>query len=947
MKDAALPPLTKADLDIGSGPTLKDASDAIAEAGKKNWGPRGLSPYEVTVPPAHTEQIMRELKAGGYYMSRDISRAGVEFNIVDTKPVPEMIARFDKRVELYRDIHKAFAEFGTYNEGPKKFAATMGLNGKFQADAKRALFDMRLPGILNEIDTALANGEQVVFSVVSVGEVSGDKGGHLGSAIDLINAHKVEKIGGGKGQDVSYSDPEEIPEALIRKAELWERLRELDPLPAPQDILREKYGDKFEFITGAVKSDDRTNAAKAFQNNLIDVLMISGAGKTGINLHDITGKRRVHLIEGDYEWSAKTFKQGLGRVDRTGQRQAPKITIMHNGSAAEKKFVSTIANRLRGLGATSKGASESTGTGALTTDFELGSAVDLIALSNTWRKLPYELKDQFLDNAFKDKTVDMPKPDLDGTTANLKKFLLAMQTLYFDDANKVYEIFSSEIDALANSDAAMADEAAKAAKTSGKVLRETQLTDNLRMTEVTNQDGETFAIIDGILTPNMVRVRNALTAGRSVDDFLQAGRDGRGWMRWTTFQDTDTGNYISGLVIKKGKVKSVGEAFGHRVLASYTPEMVLTDLAAGDKIPIHGSQGAEWELYTGSGGSRAGKIVVSGAKMKDLKTLLANGAKYQDTGSFFWVAHEDVQEFLKRFPIRDTGLTPGEGEPKTLYQTLPDGRVEPTEEAGRQAQEAVPGGPAVMRINPPFEFAGMRIAGMVFMDGKFIAYVPQNFAALRDFAAGQGKANLLGIAPDGKRWVFRNAEGDVEYYSRETDNPSVAGPLAMGTLDSVAGTEYDSQVLEEGWANYVRPIMDELMRVMTNGEVPVFEGNLGEKLNQLAPQDRTEVIKYLNQAKQEMSGAKLAAIRQGESKRDQSLLNYSRRYKFDNYSQLIFPYNFWYTRSGMNWATRILDRPALLAFYSRLQNFRGQNREDETMPSRLDGKVRIPAALPT
>jgi hypothetical protein len=85
----------------------------------------------------------------------------------------------------------------------------------------------------------------------------------------------------------------------------------------------------------------------------------------------------------------------------------------------------------------------------------------------------------------------------------------------------------------------------------------------------------------------------------------------------------------------------------------------------------------------------------------------------------------------------------------------------------------------------------------------------------------------------------------------------------------------------------------------------------------------------------------MAAIRWGEQKRDTAMLNYNKRYGADSYLDVIFPYQFFYTRSMITWAKRALDNPALLANYARLR--RQQDRYKNNLPERLRGKMRIEA----
>lgn len=655
--EAKYPSPSKSDLHtIG----ITDASDIQTRVDKKGgWGKdKKRSAFDMTLPPAHTEQIMRELKAGGYYMARDISRSGVEFEVKEYTPPAAAMRRFNDRVSLYQRIYKAFTKFGSMNEGPKKAAAMFGINGDIQGDAKRALFAMRLPGVIEETNAALARGEQVVISTVSVSEVT-EGGRFLENAVSKINTQKVEKIGDG--------DPSEIPEALLEVLELREAMAELPDLASPIDMLNAVFMDRIGFVTGAQSPQERANVTRAFQSNQLDVVVISGAGKTGINLHDVTGKRRVHLIVADYEWSATTFKQELGRVDRTGQKTSPAVSVMHTGSAGERKFVATIANRMKGLGATSKGEAESTGTGALTEEFELGSKTDRVALAHTWETLTLEQRAQFLDRFFDDpQTPNVKKSTLPTDSKSIEKFLLALQTMSIKDGNDIYNAFEESKAYLADSDAAKEDAEQRASRSRGEIVRETQLTDGLRLVEVKSESGEKMGVVSGILTPEMNRLRNLIVPNSRDSYELLASP--LSWMKWVQFYDPAKNQYASGLVVKPGRIKAVAEGFGKQAGGGWKPETALADMKAGDRIPVHGAEGHEWELYVGKAGFRAGLVIVDGAKMNQRDALMGNGARFDARGTFFFVPDENLQAFLKRFPIRnDTKPKPGE----VLYQLTP------------------------------------------------------------------------------------------------------------------------------------------------------------------------------------------------------------------------------------------------------------------------------------
>jgi diguanylate cyclase (GGDEF)-like protein len=650
-------PVPNVDRDTIGRLGMADASDALDvqnRGKKKGWG-AGRTAFESTITPEHTEQIMRELKVGGSYMSRDISRIGVEFEVKKVDVSPERLAQQNKRIDLYRRIYAAFKRFGKYNEGPKAHAAMFGITGDIQADAKRALFDLRLPQAMDEVDAALGRGEQVVLSVVSVGDADIDKGGNLASAMEKINTVKVKKE--GKGDSATYSAPEDIPEALIEVADIKDELRQLGPLRSPIEILKEKYGDRVGFVTGNEDDKKRLKAMRDFQNNRLDVIVISKAGKEGINLHDITGQRRVHLIVADYEWSATNFKQELGRVDRTGQKSSPIITLLHTGNAGEVKFVSTIANRMKGLGATSKGGAESTGVGALNEEFELGSQADKLALSQTWANLSRAEKANFIDTWFNSQGVPGEKRrEIPSTAESIKKFTLGLQSMKIDEANKILAQWMNNRAEMMTATAI--DVEAKKMMSRGEILRKTSLGQNLELVEAKDQTGHRFGIITGVLTPHMNKLASNLVSQEQITT--------ASWRDWINFKDAQTGEYASGLVIPPGRIERVAKDFGQAIALHRTPESAVMDLKAGDRIPIRGQDQAEWSLYIGQKGSfRENKIVVDGARMVHKDAVMRNGALYDARGNFFYVPEEKVPDFLKRFPLREAGglaqsMNPGE-----------------------------------------------------------------------------------------------------------------------------------------------------------------------------------------------------------------------------------------------------------------------------------------------
>jgi len=85
------------------------------------------------------------------------------------------------------------------------------------------------------------------------------------------------------------------------------------------------------------------------------------------------------------------------------------------------------------------------------------------------------------------------------------------------------------------------------------------------------------------------------------------------------------------------------------------------------------------------------------------------------------------------------------------------------------------------------------------------------------------------------------------------------------------------------------------------------------------PKEAKEAMEgYLKHVQGQMSDARYASTRFAEYKRDTALLNYNRRYKFDTYATMMFPYQFWFTHSAANWLIHSVDRPAMLSTFLKM-----------------------------
>jgi diguanylate cyclase (GGDEF)-like protein len=162
-------------------------------------------------------------------------------------------------------------------------------------------------------------------------------------------------------------------------------------------------------------------------------------------------------------------------------------------------------------------------------------------------------------------------------------------------------------------------------------------------------------------------------------------------------------------------------------------------------------------------------------------------------------------------------------------------------------------------------------------------------------------------------------------------------PAPVGTLDSVSEPPLESAALE-GWLKELSPLLDRAESGLTGAEGMRYD------LAGLDPVSKKALQGYLGKVYGQLTDTKMGAIRWGETRRDMALLNYTRRYGMDNVLGTVMPYEFWMTRSMVKWATRALNKPAILANYARLRTFGDNAVEGEGFPTRLKRKMGI--ALP-
>ena len=214
-----------------------------------------------------------------------------------------------------------------------------------------------------------------------------------------------------------------------------------------------------------------------------------------------------------------------------------------------------------------------------------------------------------------------------------------------------------------------------------------------------------------------------------------------------------------------------------------------------------------------------------------------------------------------------------------------------------------------------------------------ILYEPNkgNKIALLDAAHKINPQLAERVAKQVRNQLFQDAQPEPQ------SNPNA--PMGRVPLNGTPAIEPFSRVLDEVNSEQIRPMMDDI-----RSEYKRQLADKSFKWEGVADADKKAVRKYLdNDVRNDLSSVKRAAVTYGDTMRNNAMLDYSRRYGFDQVLNTIFPYQFWYTRTMLNWAKRMVDKPAWFAMYARMQKAQ-QRMEREGMPTRLNGKVRIPMA---
>lgn len=330
-----------------------------------------------------------------------------------------------------------------------KAAARSAFESTKQRFFGHLLTAMKTPTLVRSIEEDLAAGHAAVIQIVSTGEALMERRLSLiptsewnDVQVDLTPREYVldylshsfpvqlyepftDAEGNLRSRPVTRDgQPVLCREAIRRRDSLIEHLASLAPVPGALDQIIQHFGtEHVAEVTGRSRRIVRKRAggrevsgehgpadpfsggndrlvvesragsanltdARAFMDDVKRILVFSDAGGTGRSYHADLGAKnqrlRVHYLL-EPGWKADTAIQGLGRTNRTNQKQPPLFRPIATDVKAEKRFLSTIARRLDSLGAITRGQRQTGGQGLFRPEDNLESQYARDALRQLYR----------------------------------------------------------------------------------------------------------------------------------------------------------------------------------------------------------------------------------------------------------------------------------------------------------------------------------------------------------------------------------------------------------------------------------------------------------------------------------------------------------------------------------------------------------------------------------
>ncbi len=455
------------------------------------------------------EMTARDLKAMGRYFCGNLSYGvdpdsglAVEYREVIHPLTPRQGEMYNNMARAWQEVLKNFnraLEITNSSKIARRYAV-----GQFWAEHQRCFRNLitafKVPTIIREIETALANQQSVVISITGTGEAQTKK--QISRALDEEEAiddldfspretlsRLVENCFPTKvfqeDTDALNGNIVYVPVldesgnqlesriALELKRELLDRLSVLEIPEHPLDQLVNYFGTenvaemtgrkkrliktlsgRFEYrarqIPGVPNRLINLHEKNSFQNKDKRIAIMSEVASTGDNLHASrmarNGQRRYH-IAAELKWSADKQVQDFGRTHRTDQFAPPIYGLVFTELGGEVRFSATIARRLGTLGALTKGDRRAEKAGNLD-KYNLESKEGRAALNVVFTRILNGEQITGMENP-RDALVDMGllKDSVNGDgispseRTNIPRFLNRLLSLEVERQNALFDYF--------------------------------------------------------------------------------------------------------------------------------------------------------------------------------------------------------------------------------------------------------------------------------------------------------------------------------------------------------------------------------------------------------------------------------------------------------------------------------------------------------------------------
>eukprot|EP00916_Digyalum_oweni_P008008 GHVL01013425.1.p1 GENE.GHVL01013425.1~~GHVL01013425.1.p1 ORF type:complete len:1459 (-),score=314.98 GHVL01013425.1:852-5228(-) len=365
------------------------------------WGPQTAFPtFDVFCSRvekggvAAMESIALELKAQGMYSCRSLSYKGVSFDTVYAPLDGSFTRLYNEAAQLWQKLSGVLKRIIADRNVDWSFSSKSLLVRLFWSYVQRFFKQLLVCSKVDEtVDLAqreISNGKSVVISMWTTGEsLIKEKMEELASSdLDeslstpqlmiekIINHHFKVKDKFGNNLDWVHDELEDclnvVKQIGLPKNPLDELIEKLggptkvaemsgrrERLIFDKDSGKMKMLPRNAHLEGCNINEVNVFEQRSFQNGLKNVAIITEAASCGISLHADRGlpnepRPRV-MIAIELPWSADKAVQQFGRIHRSNQLHSPAFNVMITHMGGERRFVATIARRMKTMGALTKG----------------------------------------------------------------------------------------------------------------------------------------------------------------------------------------------------------------------------------------------------------------------------------------------------------------------------------------------------------------------------------------------------------------------------------------------------------------------------------------------------------------------------------------------------------------------------------------------------------------